>query len=127
MLLRTFFAAVYVHEGRRGEGAPSNCEAHRDMGIRFIKTKCRRRRQQDQERRSRRQQQLASRVFTQVMIATAKEFPPSFGARASPPMRQRPQGSSATATPRTRTTTFTMGGGGKIPYEQLANRLPVQS
>lgn len=46
MLLRTFFAAVYGHEGRRGEGAPSSCEAHRDMGIRFIKTKCRRRRQQ---------------------------------------------------------------------------------
>lgn len=79
MLLRTFFAAVYGHEGRRGEGAPSSCEAHRDMGIRFIKTKCRRRRQQDQERRSRQQQQLAGRVFTQVMIATAKEFPPSFG------------------------------------------------
>ena len=91
------------------------------MGIRFIKAKSEGGGQKNQDGGVGSSSNWPGRVFTQVMIATAKEFPPSFGARASPPMRQRPQGSSATATPRTRTTTFTMGGGGKIPYEKSAN------
>jgi hypothetical protein len=32
-----FFAAAYGHDGRRGTGFASNCEAHLDRAIRFIK------------------------------------------------------------------------------------------
>jgi hypothetical protein len=61
------------------------------------------------------------RVFTQVMIATAKEFPPSSGPVLALPCDSDLRAAPQPATPRTRTTTFTMGGGGKIPYEKHAN------
>ena len=38
MPLRKFFAAAYGHEGRCGRGGASNCEAHLERGIRFMKT-----------------------------------------------------------------------------------------
>jgi hypothetical protein len=110
MLLRTFLAAWYGHEGRRGAGWASNCEAHRDMGIRFI----------DDiwestlgigGRRGRQQQQLAGRVFSRVMIATAKEFPPSSGLCYRVVAASTSRSDDSIQEP----TTHTMGGGGKIP------------
>jgi hypothetical protein len=77
MLLRTFFAAAYGHEGRRGRGWASNCEAHLDMDIRFINSRRRERHWETGGRRGRQQQQLAVVCACRVMIATAKEFPPS--------------------------------------------------
>ena len=71
-----FFAAAYGQEGRRGNGWASNCEAHLDMGMRFMKKTARKQRERRAARRSRRQQQLGARVVScRVMMAT-KEFPP---------------------------------------------------
>jgi hypothetical protein len=95
-LLRTFFAAVYGHEGRRGEGAPSSCEAHLCMGIRFIKAKSEGGGQKNQDGGVGSSSNWPGRVFTQVMIATAKEFPPSSG-----PVLALPCDCDLTAAPQT--------------------------
>ncbi|KAG9195307.1 hypothetical protein G6011_00428 [Alternaria panax] len=86
------------------------------MRIRFIGTKCKRGRQKKQDGGVGGSSNWPGRVFAQVMIATAKEFPPSPG-----PVLALACDSDLTAAPQPAYPTnphnhFTMGGGGKIPY-----------
>lgn len=74
MLRCIFFAAAYGHDGRRGSGFASNCEAHLATDIRFIKEEKRTGRETEYEGRGRAQQQLDEVVCASAVKSRLPEL-----------------------------------------------------
>jgi hypothetical protein len=116
-----FFAAAYGHAGRRGNWFASNCEAHREKGIRFIKEEKEqnRGRRRGVRRRDRAQQQLDAVVCASAVKSRLPElFCQAFMPQASSSQQHsRPHVKPAAPLPHEPAHSHAiMGGGGKIPY-----------
>jgi hypothetical protein len=124
-----FFAAAYGHAGRRGNWFASNCEAHREKGIRFIKEE----KEQDRGRRREagRQDRAQRQLDGVVCAATVKSRLPELFCQAFMPQASssqqpsRPHVKPAAQLPHEPAHSHAiMGGGGKIPYVRPPNASP---